>query len=317
MMGRLLIAGAFWVSVVGCGMSQAASPGFATAKRDDTKARPAKEGSATLHLKSGGLERSCRLIGDFDGIPRPLVILIHCSSDTSDSIVKKTGFGELARREGFLLAVPEVAAPGKGWTSHPKIFGKEAPADDLAFFRDLLSRLKSDPTVDPHRIYLAGHLSGAMMAFRLAADMPEQFAAVGAVNGTIGVTAQSTGVTSILRQPAVPIPVIAFHGWDNDVMPYDGGPAARAKREYVSVNDTIQFWRKANSCTAAPQVERFGNRDTVRILYPSVGAGADVILYKLPKHDHEWPTTVLDSEDGVRRTPAEIMWQFFSSHRRK
>lgn len=314
-MGRLTIAGLVWVAVSGCGMSRAASPDFASA-RVSHEARGDARGMATLHLKSGGLDRSCRLYGVMEGPPRPLVILIHCSSDTSESIVRRTGFADLARREGFILAVPEVAAPGKGWTSHPKIFGKEAPADDIAFFRDLIARLKGSYRVDPSRLYVAGHLSGAMMAFRLAADMPEQFAAVGAVNGTIGVTAQSTGVTSRLEKPKVPIPVIAFHGWENDVMPYDGGPAARAKREYVSVNETIRFWRSANGCTAQPRIARFGNRETVRILYPSVGTGADVLLYKLPKRDHEWPEAILDGDDGARRTPAELMWSFFCQYRR-
>ncbi|HRI43345.1 MAG TPA: PHB depolymerase family esterase [Fimbriimonadaceae bacterium] len=316
MMGRVLILGLALAAVTGCGMSRAASPDFAAARADRAKSRVSKDGISTLHLKSGGLDRSCRLYGLLDGTPRPMVILIHCSSDTPESIVKKTGFADLARREGFILAVPEVAAPGKGWTSHPKIFGKEAPADDIGFFRELLVRLKREFPIDPHRIYVAGHLSGAMMAFRLAADMTDQFAAVGTVNGTIGVTAQSTGMTSRLEKPALPIPVIAFHGWQNDVMPYDGGPAARAKREYVSVNETIRFWRSVNACTAQPLISRYGHRETVRILYPAVGTGADVILYKLPKHDHEWPTTVLDGEDGASRTPAELMWAFFSTHRR-
>ena len=221
---------------------------------------------------------------------------------------------DLAERHGFMLAVPEVAAPGKGWTSHPSIFGKHPPADDIGFFRYLISKLKAEYPVDPSRIYLVGQLSGGMMAYRLAAEMSGQIAAIGVVNASIGVTATSSNITSRIPRPANPVPVVAFHGWANDVLPYDGGEGTRGARSYFSVNDSMDFWREVNGCNAEPQVQRFGKRSTVAIRYPADDGFSDVVLYKLPRADHEWPEAILI---GVRRvTPAEIMWQFFTEKRR-
>jgi polyhydroxybutyrate depolymerase len=276
---------------------------------------PAKN-PATLTLHSGGFDRRCDVYVPQGPGRHPLVLLIHCSTDTVETIVKKTGFADLAQREGFYLAVPEVAAKGKGWTSHPAIFDKNVPADDIGFFRELLPKLKETYSIDPSRIYVAGHLSGGMMAYRLASDMPDQIAAVGVVNSSIGVTAVQTGRSSKLSAPARPVPVIAFHGWSNKVMPYDGGEGSRGPRKYLSVNEAIDFWKKADGCDAPAQVERYGKRDTVRIIYPNRDGHPDVVLYKLPHNDHEWPESIIAGPGGGRRTPAELMWEFFSTRRR-
>lgn len=305
-MFRALLVTFGLVPFAACGPSQAGEP-----------VAPVSDFSTgRIMVKTGGIDRLCHVYQPQGKGRLPLVILIHCSTDTPATIVKKTGFDALARKEGFLLAVPEVAGPNKGWTSHPSIFGKNgAPSDDLGFFRDLLGALEAAYSIDPKRIYVAGHLSGGMMAYRIGADFAQQVAAIGVVNGTIGVTATTSGITSKVPKPAVPVPLIAFHGWSNDVLPYDGGKSPRANRKFLSVNESIDFWKKVNGCTAKAVVERYGDRQTVRIQYPSKDGRSDVILYKLPNNNHDWPAKVL-SANGSAKTPAELMWKFFSAHSR-
>lgn len=311
-MVRVLLAFFGLLVLEGCTTVRAAAP--EAAAPPVVVARPVGNGPRLLTMVAGGMERKCDLYGEVGTEKRPLVILIHCSTDTAESAVKKTGFDELAERRGFMLAVPEVAAPGKGWTSHPSIFGKHPPADDIGFFRYLIAKLKSEYPVDPSRIYLVGQLSGGMMAYRIAAEMSSQIAAIGVVNASIGVTATSTNITSRIPRPANPVPILAFHGWANDVLPYDGGEGTRGARSYVSVNDSVDFWREINGCNKEPEVHRYGKRATVLIRYPADDGFSDVLLYKLPRADHEWPEAILI---GVRRTtPAEIMWSFFAEKRR-
>lgn len=310
-MMRVLLAFFGLLALEGCTTVRAAAP---ERSAPPAVVRPDSSGPKSLTLVAGGMERRCDVYEVEGTEKRPLVILIHCSTDTAETAVRKTGFADLAERHGFMLAVPEVAAPGKGWTSHPSIFGKHPPADDIGFFRYLISKLKAEYPVDPSRIYLVGQLSGGMMAYRLAAEMSGQIAAIGVVNASIGVTATSSNITSRIPRPANPVPVVAFHGWANDVLPYDGGEGTRGARSYFSVNDSMDFWREVNGCSGEPQVQRFGKRSTVAIRYPADDGFSDVVLYKLPRADHEWPEAILI---GVRRvTPAEIMWQFFAEKRR-
>lgn len=271
----------------------------------------------TLVLRHDGIDRETR----FQALPRrgekaPLVILIHCSTDTPEGIAARSGFDRLAASEGFYLAMPEVAGPKRGWTAHPAIFGKtKPPSDDIGYFRALVERLVDAYPIDPKRIYVVGHLSGGMMAYRLAAEMADVFAGVGVVNATIGVEATTTGLKSRVPHPSRPMPVVAFHGWSNDVLPYDGGKGSRGNRAYMSVNETIDFWKRANRCQDRGVPVRFGNRDTVEITYPSPDGRADVVLYKLPKGTHDWPKSVVVG-DGQTRSVADLMWAFLSRQRR-
>ncbi|HRF58700.1 MAG TPA: PHB depolymerase family esterase [Fimbriimonadaceae bacterium] len=271
----------------------------------------------TLVLRHDGLDRETRL----QALPRrgervPLVILIHCSTDTPDGIASRSGFDRLAAKEGFYLAMPEVAGPKRGWTAHPAIFGKtKPPSDDIGYFRALIERLVDAYPVDPKRIYVVGHLSGGMMAYRLAAEMADVFAGVGVVNATIGVEATKTGLKSRVPRPSRSMPVVAFHGWSNEVLPYDGGRGSRGNRAYMSVNESIDFWKHVNGCQERGTPERFGSRDTVRITYPSPDGRADVVLFKLPKANHEWPRAIV-GERGEKTTVAELMWAFLSRQSR-
>ena len=298
------------VGLCGCGVSEAAG----TAQ--GAKNSPPTREVAMVMVNSGGIDRMCKVIRPAETGRMPLVILIHCSTDTPDSAIQKSGFDALAKKQGFILAAPEVAGPKKGWSSHPAIFGKTGPpADDIQYFHDLIDTLQMTYPVDASRVYVAGQLSGGMMAYRLASEMPDRIAAIGVVNATIGVTATKSGLKSKIPKPSRPVPIIAFHGWSNKVMPYDGGNGARGARSYVSVNQSIDFWRASNGCVAEPQIKRYGKRETVRILYPSKNGLGDVLLYKLPHADHEWPKMVLDV-GGVSHTPAALMWAFFEAHRR-
>jgi poly(3-hydroxybutyrate) depolymerase len=60
---------------------------------------------------------------------------------------------------------------------------------------------------------------------------------------------------------------------------------------------------------------RFGHRDTVEITYPSPDGRADVVLYKLPKGNHEWPKAVV-VDHGEVRSVAEVMWAFLGRQHR-
>ena len=70
--------------------------------------------------------------------------------------------------------------------------------------------------IDARRIYATGFSNGAMMCFRLAAEMSDRIAAIGTVAGTM-----ARG----LPAPSRPVPLIHFHGTLDPAFPFREGEA--------------------------------------------------------------------------------------------
>jgi len=67
--------------------------------------------------------------------------------------------------------------------------------------------------VDTTRIYSTGHSGGAMMSYRLAAELSQRIAAIGPVSGQM---------TDEYCDPKLPVPIIHFHGLADTICPYCG-----------------------------------------------------------------------------------------------
>ena len=85
--------------------------------------------------------------------------------------------------------------------------------DDVGFVRVILDRLLDTGHVDP-LVDATGMSNGAMMSYRLAAEMSEQIAAIAPVAGTM----ELDGV-----MPRQPVSVLHFHGTDDEFVPFAGG----------------------------------------------------------------------------------------------
>lgn len=126
---------------------------------------------------------------------RPLVLMFHGAGGSAGLAVRQTGWGELADREGFLVAYPEGTArdpsappafrlnpqawndgSGRGHTARRQ-------TDDVGFVAALLDHLERALPVDPHRVYACGFSNGASFAFRLGAELPRRIAAIAPVAG--------------------------------------------------------------------------------------------------------------------------------------
>jgi pimeloyl-ACP methyl ester carboxylesterase len=77
-----------------------------------------------------------------------------------------------AQRVGFLVVCPKGRGPNSGY---------RGAAERDVF--DVLAEVRREYRVDPRRIYLMGHSMGAYATWRLAAQHPELFAALGAIAG--------------------------------------------------------------------------------------------------------------------------------------
>jgi len=258
------------------------------------------------------------------GKPVPLVVLLHGYGATGQGQATYFGLDAQVAKRGFLLAKPDGTRDTDGsgkryWNAFPACCASVAdssPVDDVAFLMALVNDVESAYPVDPDRVYLIGHSNGAFMAYRMACDHAETFAAVVALAGA---------VEPSLCHPSRPVSVAVVHGTQDHVIKVEGGETRR-DRPYVSLADTVDFWMKADHC-AGPLVS-MGRDDLISnaVFRPRAIPGAetdierasgcaggttDVELWKIEGAGHvplwnegRWPTAALDFLLRHRRSSA-------------
>jgi len=99
------------------------------------------------------------------GTPAPLIVTLHGSNRTGVTLVEK--WKDLAKKEGIILAGPD-ASNLQGWGS---------PQDGPDFLHDLVASLKEKYSINPKRVYLFGHSSGAIFGLEMSLMESQYFAA--------------------------------------------------------------------------------------------------------------------------------------------
>lgn len=172
----------------------------------------------------------------------PLVVALHGGGSTPLGMMH---FSEILRASdayGFVVVLPAGTGPSAEfltWNAG-RCCGHAArrQVDDMGFLRRLLDDALTRWTIDPRRVYATGISNGGMMAYRLAADLRDRIAAIASVAGAL-----------VCDPPplARPIPLIHFHGTEDEFVPYAGGRGARSLRrvDFPSVAESLSRWRSA------------------------------------------------------------------------
>lgn len=280
-------------------------------------------------LSWGGLERSyvvhvppaynCRAA-------LPVVLVLHGAGGSATQAINNYRMNPLADRNGFLAVYPngtgvQILATGLytwnvGYCCGPAL---DNNVDDMGFLAALLDELPKQFKVDTNRIYAAGMSNGGMMAHRIGAEMANRIAAIGVVSGSIGGTS-SKGVSSVIPQPARPVPVMMFHGKQDDMIAYFGGPTPGtldAGRVDRSVADAVNFWSGMDACSTH-QTESLAGGNITHDVFGGCAGNAEVQLYSIEDGTHSWPgarkPAVLQDAPNQQISANELMWRFFAAH---
>jgi len=183
---------------------------------------------------------------------------------------------------------------------------------DVAFISALIDTVRAAYTIDSTRIYANGLSNGGGMAFVLSCTLSERIAAVGMV------AAAQTLEWSWCTDHR-PVPMIAFHGTADRMVPYDGGPSPVPNTEvFPSIPTWTANWARRNRCGTTP-VDSVIAPDVTRRAYPDCADGAAVVLYTIRGGGHSWPGGkplpewfVGPTSDGIDAT--SVMWDFFREH---
>lgn len=268
------------------------------------------ERSSQHSMAAGGEERSYRLFVPPHNAaqPLPLMVVLHGGLGNADETERTTGMNRVARANGFMVAYPNgtgarLLKNRRTWNAGNCCGpASDRGIDDVAFIRAMLADIARKTALDRRRVYVTGMSNGAMLAYRLACEMPSQIAAIVPVAGTMAVN----------RCPGIEnIPVLHIHGEKDRNVPFQGGMGedAIAGVAHRSVPETLQMIADIRGC-ASPRQEL---RADGSILSRWQCEQAPLQLLLIPGGEHVWPGG--DSRRNRRLfgghfAASQIAWEF-------
>ena len=247
-------------------------------------------------------------------VPTALVISLHAGATWPAHQMHLTHWNRLADENGFIVVYPS-GTPAlldvvRVWRTTP-----DDVMQDVQFISDLIDALEAAYSIDPARIYANGMSLGGGLAYALACTLPDRIAAVGTV-------AAAQALPPDWCPDERPVPMMAFHGDADRIVPYDGGPLGDpfnpVKPVYRPVRDWAASRAQWNHCAASP-VESADASDVVRLEYRDCADRAAVVLYTLLGGGHSWPGGKPPPTWRVGATNTSIdataeLWAFFREH---
>lgn len=245
----------------------------------------------------------------------PLVLVLHGGGGDAANAEHMSGFTELARAEGFIVAYPNGSAR-RGrlltWNAgHCCGYAMQEGVDDVGFLGALIDHLVRHYPVDPARIYVTGMSNGAMMTHRVGLELGGKVAAIAPVVGTVFGDERTEGP---------PVSALIINGMLDESVPYAGGPpggrfsSAWGGMDTRPAREQAALWARRDGCTSPSTSDRAG---FIHVRY-SCRAGVGVEFYGVKDNGHAWP----GGERGSRRgdppsrslDATRVIWEFFSRH---
>jgi polyhydroxybutyrate depolymerase len=271
-------------------------------------------GTTEHRLAFGGLDRSYQVVipPGLSKKPAAVVVVLHGGFGTAEGALRQGGWVEAAARGRFVAVAPEGVI--RSWNAG-ECCGPPARrgVDDVGFVLAVLDEVEGDLRVDRDRVFATGISNGGMLAYRLACDAADRFAAIAPVAATV--------VTDGC-DPRVPVSVLHVHGLADENVPFEGGVPTRSFQAdppaYRPVRESLDVFVRADGCTATPRVRTRGAVTTER--WRGCTDRSAVELVTIADGGHSWPggqqmARVLDPPSTALDATAAIV-DFFAAHPR-
>jgi len=154
--------------------------------------------------------------------------------------------------------------------------------DDVAFVDQLLDVLEAAYSIDPARVFAAGHSNGGILSYRLACELSERIVAVGLQAGTLEIDACA---------PPTAVSLLHIHGVADTNLPIDGGRGTTsiANVDFNSPRVAVQTFADAIGCSAEPAVTTTAtNADLTVSTWTGCDDRAEVQFVAVDGAAHPW-----------------------------
>ena len=150
--------------------------------------------------------------------------------------------------------------------------------------------------------------NGAMMAYRLACEIPDKIAAIAPVSGSM--------VTDYPCLPARLMPILHIHSELDTKVPPLGG-IGLADYYYPPVDSVLRIWAMADSCSSRePVIQEF--EKYTRYQWDNCSNGARIVYYLTKDGGHAWPGGSKSRERADTPSQAinanDSIWSFFKRY---
>ena len=270
------------------------------------------DGQSSVHtVLSNGIERTYKLY--VPSVPSshvlPVMIVLHGGLGNAELIENSSGMNSVADTGPFIAAYPNGTEGILARMNNRRTWNAgnccgiaaKKNIDDVKFIRMMIEDIASKYAIDRTRIYVAGMSNGAMMAYRLACEIPDLIAAIIPVSGTLAVNTCERGKD---------VPVMHIHGELDENVPYSGGSGSRsiARISHRSVPETVRLMTASRQCRP-PVISDHDNR--IISSYACAG-GAPFTLVKLKGGGHSWPGSLHREvhAGGDQYLASEQAWEF-------
>lgn len=178
----------------------------------------------------------------------PLIVFLHGLGASGELARTALRLDALAQKLGFAYVAPTGPKDSHGrsyFNAGLRCCDLDAARPNhVAELSALLERLKTNPTLDATRFYLAGFSNGGFMADRMICDRAELIAA------TVNIAGMGPG-SDELCSPARAVPRLKVHGDADQSVPFTGGHllGQASLPNLDSVESDQARWARRNQCS--------------------------------------------------------------------
>jgi polyhydroxybutyrate depolymerase len=189
-------------------------------------------------------------------VPTPLVVVLHGYGSNDTNMERTFPLGSGAAVAGAMIVRPRGTMNPFGqrfWNAAGAccdIFG--SGVDDVGYLMGVLDEIEARVAVD--RVVLFGHSNGGFMAYRLACEHGDRFAAVVSVAGALD------DPPPACDGPGPPA-MLQVHGTRDGVIPYDGG-FVFGRPPFTGAERTVAILAERSGCSPGLTAGRPFDLDT-------------------------------------------------------
>ncbi len=213
--------------------------------------KTASPGDSVRTVQVGDVSRSYLLhvpTAYTGALPSALIVDYHSMGDSAAIERSDSPFPPVTDPDGVIVAFPDGLSGSSGTAWNIGTCCVDG-AEDIPFTRAMIADIESVACIDAARIYAVGLSMGGAMAYYVACQAADLFAAVSPSSSDM-IDENVEGCT-----PARPISVIAFRGTDEPFLPYEGGTSTLTPENsmtFLGAQNSFALWADLDGCTGFP-----------------------------------------------------------------